>query len=396
MRNQELILYGSSLLFNFALSMSGLLVPLLCISMGLSAFQIGLVVSSQAFIQVPLRLMSGIITARYGEKRMLVFSFGTMAVATAAFACSTGAVWWGLMFIQLIMGLSRMSYWSPSQSYASKIGGDRKAAVLGRLTSYVNFGMVSGLLLGGVSAFYLGYKWSFLICSLFALISLLLVAFLPAIAGGAGRKTFRDIFRPLPGLLRLRPLYLSGLAAHSSAFVIALTFSFFPILFQSIGYEERYIGFFNALRPLAVVFLGFLFGMLIARWGTKRLFFAGMLGMGVCLAAAPALTSVWSIVPNMLVLGCCSGIIYIIYQTIVAEHSDEQNRAVSYSISGTFYSLAHVTAPTLFGILTDWLGIGEAFRIGGVLFIAIALLTQPLFAILIPKSRPSLARAEEA
>lgn len=373
-----LILYSTSLLYALSLSMNAILVPLYAIALRFSAFEIGLIVSSQAILQIFLRIFGGILTDKLGERIILIYSYSTMALGSLAFAFIQGA-FWELFFIQLIIGSSRAVYWAASQSYASRIKAQQSGTSLGYLTSYVNFGMVFGMFGAGLSAAVLGYSWSFAISALMAFIAFILSLMIPKISNRDGQRTFAEILKPIPKILVHKPLYLASIAAFTGAAVIALQGSLYPLYFTQIGFGETMNGFLNALRPLAVALVGFVFGMLLTKWGERWLFFAGAMGTGILLAITPMLTSVWTLSILMLILGLTTGTANVLYQTICSDNSHESIRGMAFSISGLAWSIAHLIIPVIFGLITDMLSISDAFVIAGVVFIIIGLLTKPLF-----------------
>jgi MFS family permease len=396
MRRTALLMYCGNFFFNFSLSMTMILIPLYLIHLDYSAVMIGLIISTQGIFQILLRLFGGLVSDQVGEKRVLWFSFGALATGSMIFA---GAETLPALFVaQLLIGASRSVYWAASQSYASRVNPLHASTVLGHLSSVVNAGNILGFFSGGLLSSLFGYQVAFSVCSGLAAAAFAVSMFLPLLERKQGSRTLRAILEPIPIILRNRIFYLAGIAAFAAALPLALLASFYPIYFQQLGYSDTTVGFLASVRPMGSIVMGVLIGSILARFSQQIMFAVGLLGTGLLIMVTPLLQSIWSLILLILAIGVIHQIQNIIYQTIAAENSADNHRAVALSIPGHFWAAAHLTVPSIFGIIVSSLGMREAFFIGGGFLILLGLNTKIFYRYLsssdsIENEKPNTARS---
>ncbi len=370
-----------SYFYTFALSMLAILIPLYAIYLGFDALQIGLVVSSQAVLQLVFRLFGGVTSDYFGEKLVLIISFSGMLVGALFGAYGEGA-FWNLVLVQLFVGASRSIYWGASQSYASRIDPENSKAILGYLTSFANAGMVFGFLGGGFFATVFGYSISFVICAVLVSISLICSLIMRNLPRKENKKSIQDIFTPLPKVFSQRSTYLIGLIAFLAAMTIAATSSIYPIYFKDIGFGDTGIGFLSAMVPLGVTLVGFIFSVVLARLGQKKIFFYSVAGIGILTFVTPFVESYGILLALVTIIGISSGFLNILYLTMVVDSSAESERGVSFAAVGMFWSIAHLVIPSTYGVLAKVYGLSVSFWIVGSGLIILSLCTKPVFQLL--------------
>jgi MFS family permease len=382
----ETLSYSCSLFYSFCLSMTHILLPLYALHLNYSPFMIGVFVSMPGVTQLIMRLIGGVLSDRFGERRILWFSYSMMAVGSLILMYSGGLSF--IIAALLIMGASRSVYWSASQSYASKIDKSRVSHILGRLTSITSVGQIIGLLCGGLFAGILGYQKSFGVCMLLALIALLLSIMMPDLQTNKSvYKKIADVLAPIPAMFKVRMLYLAGIMAFVGALNSSLLVSFYPVYFLEIGFNETITGALNAIRPVGSFLIGLIFSYILTKLGQRNLFAIGLCGTGVLLTITPLLDVVWTLSLLTLMFGIVMGITNILYQVIVTELSSPEKRAVYLSFVGLFWGLSILIMPFLFGIIVSLLGISSAFVILGGVLVGISLLTPLIYQLLTVKHK---------
>ncbi|SDI29820.1 Predicted arabinose efflux permease, MFS family [Alteribacillus persepolensis] len=383
LKNQAAILsYSSSFVYNICLSIINILVPLYAVYLHYNPFLIGILVSAPGVLQLLLRLFGGALSDRFGERKVLLFSFTMLGVSSSIFIISDSFLL--LLFAQLTAGMSRAVYWPSTQSYASRIEETKASKVLGRLASFTNAGQVLGLFFGGVLAGVLGYQLSFAVCLLLALITLLLSWYLPELPRTSfPSNTWKDVLSPIVRMFRIKILYLAGIAAFAAALSQSLILSFYPVYFQAVGYTESVIGVLNALRPIGSIVIGLFFAFLLRHTAQQWLFLLSVGGTGILLIITPLLQSLWSLTLLCFAIGVTTGCAFILYQVIVAEHSSLEERGVAMSFAGLFWGIGIFVMPALFGGLITLFGLAFAFwSIGGAL-VLLSLCTPLLYHFLV-------------
>ncbi len=128
-----LLIYSAAFSYQITLGLIQVLVPLYALSLGYDLTMLGVIVASQAVFGLMLRLFAGAIADQFGERWALWGSFGAMFTGMAFFALSDG--FWTLILGQSFVGYSRATYWTATQSYASRINPDRSGEIYGNYIS---------------------------------------------------------------------------------------------------------------------------------------------------------------------------------------------------------------------------------------------------------------------
>src|SRR5690349_24748263 len=103
--------------------MTWLAVPLYAHAQGLSNAEIGLLFAAPVLAQAPLNLVGGAYTDRIGGRRIMLGSCFALMGAGVWFAFSSG--FWMLITGQLVLVLSRASFWPATWAMASELPGER-------------------------------------------------------------------------------------------------------------------------------------------------------------------------------------------------------------------------------------------------------------------------------
>jgi MFS family permease len=360
--------FAASLVWNFGLGMTWLVVPLYAAAQGLSNAQIGALFSMPVFAQVILNLAGGAYTDRIGGRRIMLGSCWIIAASALWFTLAQG--FWMLMAGQVGLVLSRAAFWPATWAMASELPGSR-GIQLGRLNAVTNVGQIAG---GGICGFLLaatGFQATF--------VTMAAVGVIAFVAGLGTRASPR---KPVPPgrrvlaaygpLLRQRIIHYSIFCAYLSALPFSLSMSFYPLLLAQFGYGEESSGILIALRAVGAIAAGLVAARFV-RSGPETLW-PVVCGVGVAAAVGllPAVNHVAPIALWMLIVGLGSGAMTLYFQITIAEASKPEERGSALALGGLGWSLSHLSTPLIMGFLADRYGIVEAFYAVGALALACA------------------------
>lgn len=359
----------ASLVWNFGLGMTWLVVPLYAAAQGLSNAQIGALFSVPVIAQVALNLLGGAYTDRIGGRRIMLASFWGTVAAGVWFMVSDG--FWMLMMGQVLLVLSRAAFWPATWAMASELPGQRSIQ-LGRLNAVTNAGQIAGSALCGVFIGTAGYDATFGV-----LAGIGLVAFC---AGLGTRPTppkaaapSRNVLAGYWPLLHRRIIHYSILCAYLSALPFSLAVSFYPLLLAHFGYSEATSGVLVALRAVGAIGAGLVAARFV-RTGPETLW---PVGCGLVVAAAvglmPTINHVVPIGLWMLIVGLGSGAMTLYFQITMAEASGPEQRGSVMALGGLGWSLSHFSTPLIMGFLADRYGIVGGFYALGALALVTAI-----------------------
>lgn len=377
------MLYTAGFSYMIALGLVQVLVPLYALHLGFDLAELGVIVASQAVFGLMLRLIAGAIADQFGERRVLWFSFGTMVVGSLVFAVSGD--FWVLITAQTFMGFSRATYWTVTQSYASRINRDRTPEIMGRINSSGNMGSVIGTLISGFMAVAIGYENTFLFLAALGLVGLLGSLALPELPRKASRHGFKQSLGPIPELARTRGMYMAGIAAWFASSSVVFTAILFIPYFETIGYSEGVTSTARTVVVVGSVATGLVFGQIMARFGSTAIYAFCFTMQGLLILAIPQVgDALWVMGSLMFAYGVIHGTLGISYPVTAAAESKEEQRGMAMAYTGLYWGIAQLAVPVIFGFVAVATSLGTTFWLGGLMFV--------FGGLLMPVVHPSLTK----
>jgi predicted MFS family arabinose efflux permease len=375
------LIYTASFSFVIALGSMQVLVPLYGLHLGYDIKALGLILSAQAVLPIFTRFFAGAIADMFGDKYVLWFSFSTMIGAAVVFALS--GVFWALIAAQTLQGMARSTYWTVTQSYASRINPELAATRLGRLGSSGNAGSILGTALSGFLAFEVGYGTAFAVVAGFAFLGLLGSLALPSLPRTSSKRSFKAALAPIPNVASSRSMGMAGISAFvgSSSSMLGIIL-IIPFLEQA-SFNESEIGITRTLTAVGSMMTGLFFGKLISRLGLMRLHAAAFALQGVTFLAVPVMaTQLASGLPIMFVYGLFAGILGTLYSTTAAAFSRPEQRGTAMAYAGQFWGGAQLVVPTSFGFIAAAAGLDTSLYLSGAIFIVLGFAIPVIYPLM--------------
>jgi len=370
----------ASFAWNYGLGMSWLAVPLFAHHLGLSGAQIGLLFSLPVVFQIGINLVGGAYVDRLGARRIMLASALLFTLGAAVLFAADG--FWTLFAAQLVLGLSRATFWPANWALATELPGDRGVQA-GRLNATTSLGQILG---NGTCGFVLaiaGFSASFVVMGVLGLAAwvLGLGAPLSARKPSDGRGLFANY---LP-LLGMRVLYYAVVCAYLSALPFSLSMSFYPLLLQHLGFAEEASGVLLALRALGAIGAGLVVARFVATGpGSPWPVIAG-LSVAIAVGLMPLVTHWAAVGAFLLAVGMGSSLMTIYFQVTVAELVPAEMRGSAMALGSLGYGVSHFSTPLVMGLLADRFGLVAGFyALGAVALatvVALAVLRQWAFAL---------------
>src|SRR5919201_1305989 len=141
-----------------------LIIPLRALELGAPASIIGLIAGAGAAVPALLSIPFGGVADRIGSRTVYVWAAVACAVLCIGFAMTES--YWGMLALQLLVGLARNSAWVAAQTYASHLaaaGG--RARTMSAFAFSANVGILVAPLAGGAVAQAAGYQVAFLVAA---------------------------------------------------------------------------------------------------------------------------------------------------------------------------------------------------------------------------------------
>ncbi len=365
--------------WNFGLGMTWLTVPLYAHSQGVSNAEIGVLFAAPVLAQAPLNLVGGAYTDRIGGRRLMLASCCAQGLGAVWLAFAEG---FGMLMVgQLTLVLSRAAFWPANWSMASELPGTR-GVQLGRLNAVTNVGQILGTALSGFLLAALGFRATFGVLAVSALVAYFL-ALGTHRATRAAQSGYRSVLAGYVPLLGKPVILYSVVCAYLSALPFSLSISFYPLLLAQYGYGEGSSGLLVSLRAVGSIAASLLVARFV-RTGPEtpwpvvcRLIVAASIGL-LPLVNHPAPIALW-----LLLVGAGSAAMTLYFQITIAEASRPEERGSALALGGLGWSVSHLSTPLIMGELADRYGIVHGFYAIGlfavVCAVAIALLRQWAF-----------------
>lgn len=365
--------FAAALAWNYGLGMTHVVVPLYAQAQGLSGAQIGVLFSVPVIAQVSLSLVGGAWSDRVGGKRILLGSSALMALGGLAFLVARE--FWSLLACQLVMVVSRATFWPATWSLASQLPGDR-GAQMGRLNAMTNTGQIAGTASCGFLLAFGGYVPTFVVLSALGIASAALAQGAPAPARKAPAPA--GVFAHFRSLLGRRIIWYSVLCAYLSAVPITLSATFFPLVLKSLGFDADASGLLISLRAVGSIAAGLWVGRYVRSGPASRWNVGAGLAVALAVATLPLYGHAAVIAALMLVIGVGAGLVTLYFQITISEASGAAERGSAMALGGMGWGLSHFTSPLVVGLLADRYGLAAGFHALGAVtlgcVVALALL----------------------
>src|SRR6267154_6105631 len=140
------------------------LMPLYCLSLGMSAGEIGMIVGARSALAVFLSIHIGVLMDRFGTRRVTLFFVWTGICLAPVFPL---VPWfWPLLLLQVINGGALSFAWSGSQTLIAQLA-EGEAEYIGRFSFFARIGSTVAPLLVGIAwdcggawpSYMLGFAW---------------------------------------------------------------------------------------------------------------------------------------------------------------------------------------------------------------------------------------------
>ena len=325
----------------------------------------------------------GVLADRRGCKLMILRANLGAAVSLLGMGLATGPGM--LLGFRIMQGFLTGTVTANLTLVVSKTPEQRLGFAIGVMNSAIFTGNALGPLLGGYLADLVGYRVSFLISTLFMVISFLVALifvredFRPRREGGA-RDGFRGVFGGLLGSMK------SSLLAPALLGVVGLTFllrfsrmiarPIYPLFIEQIAHPGLGVatqtGIVNACAGVAAVLAGIIVGRQADRGGVFTLGIVCLFGAAIFLVPQGFVTSVWMLIPLRFLADFCAGGADPVINMILARRVSPERRGAAFGLAGSAKSVGLSLAALSGGYLAAYLGFPAVFLAGAAFFVLTA------------------------
>lgn len=350
------------------------LLPDFAPDIGIDAPTAGHVISAYALGVVIGAPVIAVLAAKIARRTLLVSLMVLFALGNGLSALAPSYGW--MLAFRFLAGLPHGAYFGVAALVAaSLVPRDRRSQAVSRVILGLTIATVIGVPLANGIGQIAGWRWSFALVAVLALLTAGLVRlYAPLGAPATGASPLREL-----GALRRGQVWLT-LATGAIGF--GGLFSVYTYLASTL-LDVTHAPPVAIPAVLAVFGLGMTAGNLVCAWAADRAQMpaagATLVWSAVALALYPAATaSLWTLPPTVFLIGCGCGLATILQTRLMDVAEDAQTLAAALNHSA--FNVANALGPWLAGLAltagfglpaTGWVGVGLA--LGGLAIWAISL-----------------------
>jgi MFS family permease len=355
------------------------LMPLYCLSLGMSAGEVGLIVGARSALAVFLSIHIGVLMDRFGTRRVTLFFVWVGICLAPVFPL---VPWfWPLLLLQVINGGALSFAWSGSQTLIAQLA-EGDAGYIGRFSFFARIGTaVAPIIVGGAwdlggawPAYLIGAGWGMVLT--IALLRAPEAEVAPREAQAASmplRFRVRDTLPRLSDYISCFALMALPAVAATMAIMFLRTatsgvqFSLYIVYLDGIGLTGTSIGILFAAIETASGF-GSLFAGQAMRFGDpQKTMLSGTVLSILFICATPFLGGIFALLfLAQVARGWLQGVVQPMMFSVQAKAVGRYRQGSVVGLRQTMNRLAAIVIPPIMGLIADWWGATESFVVLGV------------------------------
>lgn len=362
------------------------LMPLYCLSLGMSAGEIGTIVGARSALAVFLSIHIGVLMDRFGTRRVTLFFVWTGICLAPVFPL---VPWfWPLLLLQIVNGGALTFAWSGSQTMIAQLA-EGDAGYIGRFSFFARIGTALAPIIVG-AVWDLGGAWpAYLIGAGWGIVLTIALLRAPEAeiasrdahpAPPAARFGLRDTLPRLSDYVSCLALMALPAVAATMAIMFLRTatngvqFSLYVVYLDGIGLTGTAIGLLFAAIETAGAF-GSLFAGRAMRFGDpQKTMMSGTVLSILFICATPFLGGIFLLLLlAQLGRGWLQGVVQPMMFSVQAKAVGRYRQGSVVGLRQTMNRLSAIIVPPIMGLIADWWGATESFVVLGTFLLLMCL-----------------------
>jgi MFS transporter, ACDE family, multidrug resistance protein len=344
---------------------------------GISSAQVGLLITVFTLPGILLTPVAGVLSDRYGRRKVLVPSLFLFGVAGVACALATD---FGLLLVlRILQGVGAAALGAINVTTIGDLySGRRRTEALGYNSSVLSVGTASYPAIGGALAL-LGWYYPFALPLLAVPVALLVLFSLrnPEPHNEQDIKEYAESLWESVKDRRVVGLFCSTLIVFVILFGPLITY--LPIFMSATyGSSSLITGLVIATASLTTALASTQEGWLTSHFSEKTLIQLSFVLYAVALALVPLVPSVWLLLVPTTILGVAQSLNLPPAFSLLNEAAPDENRGAFISINSTILRLGQTLGPVIMSVAAIPFGLGGAYFAGAALAAAMFLVALVL------------------
>jgi len=349
------------------------ILPIYLQELGANDFQVGFSYTFLSFASTLMQFFGGILSDRFGRKRLIVFP--TFFFPLLYFLAANSTHWYTLVFFlviaNIVSALQLPSFYAMIAESVPKI---KRAKAYSIFELFVVLGLTIGPAIGMLLISRINIKYLFYLTTFITLLcALARILWIKETHHYRMKMNKNDSFKKL-----FNKKILLVVAALSSLFLLFNLTTNGPFISlhanEIMDFSKSKINLLFSLGGFGAVIYSIWGGKIIEKWGSKKVLSNSALGMGIFSILWSLPSSQWFTIFLFIILYIFFQSCYIAYGSLLAEITHQQSRGLVIGFIGTCTGLIGSVGPSLGGYLRIQFGSSSPFW-AGLIF---ALLTSLL------------------
>lgn len=344
-------------------------------SLGATHKMAGLIVGSYGFVQMLLRIPTGIISDKFHKRRFFI----SLGLAFSLFSAGGMLLFKELTIILLLRGLAGVAAatWVDfTILFSSYYKREETAKAIGTIMFYSTLGQTLAMFAGSYAADLTGFDATFIMGIFLAVTGVFLSLFLieknnPEVKPPA----LKDIISVSTNKTLIT---VSLLAVLSQLVTFSTVFGFTPLFANETLHISRFeMGLLTVFSSLPAAFSSLLAGRFLTKYfNEKSLIIGGFLLTGIFTISVPFTQSLWLLLLTQVVAGIGRGLSFPMLMGLSIKDIPQNKRATSMGFFQAIYGLGMFIGPVTMGFLGDLFSLRAGFIFVGAIAILTALLAK--------------------
>jgi MFS family permease len=332
--------------------------PIYSKDLGANLQFVGLIIGSYAVGQVLFRIPIGYFSDRLKSRRLFSVLSGIVSfIGSACLFLSNNPS--DVFLGRSITGIAAAGWVAISIYYSSFFSQEERFKSSTRIVASNTFAVFLGSFLSGYISDSFGIKACFLISMISAIISSLLFFISKEKVLDIKTQFSTKQFINLLKNKLLISLCLIGIFVQFITF--SVTFSFFPIYLNQIGYSDSVVGNVVSFSTLAAIIGTITSPYLIKKFGLWRAFVLASIPIGITTLATPYFEGLILLTTLRLIAGIGTGIIFSSCMSTIVRGFEENYQASAMGIFQAIYAIGMFAGPIFSGVIASKLNLESVF-----------------------------------
>ncbi|MEK6692554.1 MAG: MFS transporter [Nitrospirota bacterium] len=389
---------GLFAIFSSTISKSPVL-PLFASHLGADPSGVGIVASISAFTGIIASIPAGILSDKFGRKKMLFFS--AIVFTTAPFLYLLVTEIWQLAIIRFYHGLATAIFIPVSMALVSdlfhkergeKIGWFSTSTLIGRFMAPIIGGSIIGAMVFNPD---MGYKIVYIVCGLAGVITFIFtlkthnppsppfnkggdIKTPPLKKGDGGgfsdkkSQSWKETATAFRTVISHRGILITSVVEASILFAYGTFETFLPLYAIKAGLSAYEVGIFLSSQVITLALTKPVMGRFSDRHGRQSQIFSGALIGAVCIGSFSFFRSFIPLLVLSILFGLSLSVVTSATSASIADLSRRETHGSAMGVLGSIMDIGHTAGPLVSGIVATYLGFGMAFIVTSVVLIIAA------------------------